>query len=218
MFIGHFAPAFAAAAISHRAPKLGLVFIAAQLVDWAFFLFAMFGLEKMRIEKDATVLVPFDLYYMPYTHSLIGSLVWAAAFGAIIWMFTRNQTAAILSAAVVASHWVLDWITHRPDLTIAGGPEAYGLGLWNYPWVAIPLELAITFGAFGWYYNKTRGPIGPSIILLSVMLLFYALNLLGPVPEKADWSLYTVSLFAFGVLTGLAWWVGQNRWHKRARD
>src|SRR3546814_11338379 len=73
MFIGHFAPAFAAAAISPRAPRLGTLFIAGQLVDWGFFALAILGVEKMRIEPGATVRVPFDLFYMPYPHSLLGS-------------------------------------------------------------------------------------------------------------------------------------------------
>ena len=49
MFIGHFAPAFVAAAITPERPRLGLYFIAAQLVDWAFFAFVLVGVEHMRI-------------------------------------------------------------------------------------------------------------------------------------------------------------------------
>ncbi|MGB7374735.1 hypothetical protein [Pontixanthobacter sp.] len=72
MFIGHWAPAFIAAAASKRSPKLGTLFIAAQLVDWGFFLFATVGLERMRIEPGITAMNPLDLYHMPYTHSLLG--------------------------------------------------------------------------------------------------------------------------------------------------
>ena len=38
MFIGHFAPAFLARGISEDAPRLGVLFIGAQLTDWARFL------------------------------------------------------------------------------------------------------------------------------------------------------------------------------------
>ena len=217
MFIGHFAPAFAAAAISPRAPKLGTLFVAAQLVDWAFFALAMVGIEKMRIDPNATVMVPFDLYHMPYTHSLLAAGLWAIAFGLFVRFRDHDNGAAFLAALVVASHWVLDFLTHRPDLTISGGDQAYGLGLWNYPYIAMPLEIGITVGAFIWYVRRTRGPIAPPIILMAVLLAFQAVNWLAPHPQAANWVLFAQALLAFGVATLFARWVGNNRWHKRAR-
>ncbi len=217
MFIGHFAPAFAAAAVSPRAPKLGTLFIAAQLVDWAFFIFAAIGIEKMRVDPNATVMVPFDLYHMPYTHSLLGAAVWAILLGLFIRYRDRDSGAALLAALVVASHWLLDFLTHRPDLTIGGGEQTYGLGLWNYPYIAMPLELLITVGAFIWYIKRTRGPIAPPIILMALLLAFQAINWFGPAPQEANLFLYLQSLLAFGVAALFARWVGNNRWHKRAR-
>ncbi len=211
MFIGHFAPAFVAASLGPRAPKLGVAFIAAQLVDWAFFGLAILGVEKMRIEPEATVMVPLDLYYMPYTHSLLGSALWALVFALFIAMTTRNSLGGVLTGVVVMSHWVLDWITHRPDLTLAGGETAFGLGLWNYPAVAIPLEIGITIGAFAYYVRRTRGPMGPPVVLLSTMLLLQAINWFGPAPAEAGAFLYVQALIAFGVLTAIAAWVGENR-------
>lgn len=218
MFIGHFAPAFAAAAVSPRAPRLGTLFIAGQLVDWGFFVFASLGIEKMRIEPGATVMVPFDLYYMPYTHSLLATAVWAAIFGLIVLAWRRDALAGTLGALVVLSHWVLDFLTHRPDLTLAGGNTAYGLGLWNVPALAIPLELLITLGAFWWYMKQSRGPIGPPLVLMVVLLAMQAFNWLGPVPAEVGLSLYLQALAAYGVATLLARWVGTNRKHRRPRD
>lgn len=215
MFIGHFAPAFAAAAISPRAPRLGTLFVAAQLVDWGFFGLAIIGVEKMRVDPDATVMVPFDLYHMPFTHSLLGTAIWALAFAVIVLITQRNFFGASLAGLVVMSHWLLDWLTHRPDLTIAGGPEAYGLGLWNYPLIAMPLELLITIGAFVLYVKRTRGPIGPPLMLLGLLLGLQAVNWFGPEPLEAGLFLYVQALAAFGILTGFAWWVGQNRWYIR---
>ncbi len=215
MFIGHFAPALAAAAISPRAPKLATLFIGAQLVDWAFFALALIGIEKMRIEPGATVMVPFDLYYMPYTHSLLAATIWALGFGAVVWLARREFLAFVLASIVVLSHWVLDWITHRPDLTIAGGTDAHGLGLWNFPAIAIPLELGITLGAFYWYVKSSRGPIGPPAILLVFLLIFQAVDWFGPAPTQAGPALYVTALAAFAVMTLLAAWVGTTRKHKR---
>ena len=218
MFIGHFAPALAAAAVSPRAPKLGTLFIAAQLVDWAFFSFAIIGIEAMRIDPTATAMVPYDLYHMPYTHSLLGTGVWAVIFGLLVFAILREVIAGVLAALVVASHWLLDFVTHRPDLTLAGGDSFYGLGLWNLPWIAIPLELGITIGAFYWYMKRTRGPIVPPLVLLSLLLVFQAINWFGPQPESVGLGLYLQALAAFGVAALIARWVGDNRWHKRSRD
>jgi len=215
MFIGHFAPAFVAAAVGPRAPKLATVFIAAQLVDWGFFTLAFFGVERMRVEPGATAMVPFDLYHIPFTHSLVGTLVWALLFAVIVMIWQRNAFAGFLSGLVVFSHWILDWISHRPDLTIAGGEAQYGLGLWNYPAIAMPLELMITVAAFIFYVRRTRGPIGPPMLLLGVLLVLQAFNWFGPEPTVAGAFLYAQALLAFAILTALAWWVGDNRWYKR---
>lgn len=216
MFIGHFAPALVAAT-SPRAPGLGTLFVAAQLVDWGFFTLAMVGVEKMRIEPGATAMVPFDLYQMPYTHSLIGAAGWALAFGLVIMVYRRNAVGGMLAGLVVLSHWVLDWLTHRPDLTLTGSGEAYGLGLWNYPAIAIPLEIGIVLAAFLFYLRRTRGPVGQPVVLLTVMLAMQAVNWFGPEPEQASVFLYVQALIAFAVITALAVWVGENRYYSKRR-
>ncbi|QUL38820.1 metal-dependent hydrolase [Erythrobacter sp. JK5] len=212
MFIGHFAPAFVAAAVSPSGPKLGGYFIAAQLVDWGFFTFAIMGIERMRIDPGATVMVPFDLYHMPFTHSLLGTGIWALGLALIVLIWHRNALAGLLAGLVVLSHWALDWLTHRPDLTLAGGPERYGLGLWNLPYIAMPLELGITLGAFVFYMRRTRGPIGPPLILIGVLLAFQAINWFGPAPAQAGLAIYIQALLAFAMATGFAVWVGENRY------
>ena len=165
MFIGHWAPALVAATHRH-APRLGTLFIAAQLVDWAFFALLLTGTEHMRMTPGISAMNPLDLYDMPYTHSLLGSFVFAGAFAGLIWLGTTNRTAALIGGAVVLSHWFLDLLVHIPDLTLAGSPPKLGLGLWNYPWLEIPLELGITVGAL-WFYARKRQPSGPRMVLLA---------------------------------------------------
>ncbi|WP_336986580.1 hypothetical protein [Altererythrobacter aquiaggeris] len=217
MFIGHWAPALAAAAVSPRAPKLGTLFIAAQLVDWGFAVFALLGIEKMRIVPGITVMNPMDLYHMPFTHSLLGTLGWAAAFAALIFAFSRDKQAALVGGAVVISHWVLDLLVHRPDLTLAGGGPKLGFGLWNYPAIEIPLELAITFGALFWYHKRTRGPVGPVLVLGAVLFLFQMISWFGPQPTVIGPALFIAGMAAFALITLIAMWVGRTRKHLAAR-
>ena len=215
MFIGHFAPAFIAAAVTPERPRLGAMFVAAQLVDWGFFTLALFGAEAMRIDPAASVMVPFDLYHMPYTHSLLGAAIWAVAFFGVVAVYERSLRMGALAGLVVLSHWLLDFLVHVPDLTLDGTPPKLGLGLWNLPWLAIPLELGLIGAALAFYLGRTRGPAGPPLVLAGVMLLFQLVNWFGPHPETAGPFLYVQALVAFAILTALAAWVGENRWFRK---
>ena len=213
MFIGHWAPAFAAAAYSKRAPKLGTLFIAGQLVDWGFFALATVGVEHMRIEPGATAMNPLDLYHMPYTHSLLGSAIWAIVFMGVLLIARREMTTALIGGLVVLSHWFVDLLVHRPDLTFAGGESKIGFGLWNYPAIAIALELGITLAAFLWYIRKSKGPVMPPWILLALLLAMQSINWFGPEPQSAGIGLYLTALASFAIAAWVASWVGTTRRH-----
>ena len=209
MFIGHWAPALAVAARRKR-PGLGTLFIAAQLVDWAFFLFVLLGVEKMRLNPAISAGSPLDLYFMPYTHSLLGSALFAVVFGGIVGIWLKDRTAGLLTGAVVLSHWLLDLLVHVPDLTITGSPPKLGFGLWNYPLIERPLELAITFGAL-WLYVRARSPAMSRAAVLGALLLGLQLfNWFGPVaPEVTPGTSY-LAFVAYGLITLSAWWMGKS--------
>jgi hypothetical protein len=212
MFIGHYSAAFAAAAIP-KAPKLGTLFIAAQLVDFGFFVFVPLGVEHMRIDPAASVMNPLDLYDMPWTHSLLAAFAWAAAFATVLKPTIGNWTAALIGGTVVVSHWFLDLVVHVPDLTLAGSAPKLGLGLWNHPAIAMPLEIALLLGTAGLYAVSTRPDEKPRalLILVGVLLLFQAIHWFGPPPTAVDVSLWGLALFVFVIATMLASWVARNR-------
>ena len=215
MFIGHFAPAMIAA--RHKdAPSLPVLFIGAQLVDWAFFGLLLTGIEKMRVTPGISVMNPMDLYHMPYTHSLLGSAIFALVFGALIFAATRNRTGALIAAAVVLSHWFLDLLVHVPDLTFAGSPPKLGLGLWNHPSIEMPLELALTFGSLGLYAKIAKPKALPLASLAGVLLLLQAVNWFGPVEPEVTAGTSLLAFFAFGLVTLLAWWVYRSEGRKQA--
>lgn len=212
MFVGHYSAAFAAALLP-KAPKLGTLFVAAQLVDFGFFAFVPLGIEHMRIERATSVMNPLDLYDMPWTHSLLGALGWATAFAIVLRVAIGNWTTAAIGGAVVVSHWFLDLVVHVPDLTLAGSPPKLGLSLWNHPAIAMPLELALLLGTAGLYAISTRGTDRPRalLILVGVLLVLQAINWFGPPPVAVDASLWGLGLFAFTLTALLASWVARNR-------
>jgi hypothetical protein len=209
MFIGHWAPALAVAAKRNK-PGLGTLFVAAQLIDWAFFAFVLLGVEHMRITPGISAVSPLDLYHMPYTHSLVGSLVWSAGFAVLVWVLLRDSAAALIAGAMVFSHWLLDLLVHVPDLTVAGSPPKLGLALWNYPAIEMPLELAMTMGAL-WFYVRARQPLlGRALVLGALLLGLQLFNWFGPVaPEVTPGTSY-LALFAYGLVTLTAWWMGKS--------
>jgi hypothetical protein len=218
MFIGHYAPALVFA-VHPRSPKLGRLFVAAQLVDIAFFSFALLGIERFRLVPQATVTNALDLYFMPYTHSLIGTLAFAALWALGTRIAGGGHATAWIGAAVVASHWPLDWLVHAPDLTLLGAGPRHGLALWNWPLVEMPLELGLVAVALVFYgaHTRTRGCGGTVALLVLALALLIAqlVNWLTPQPEAmidpppALTSL--LALAAFGILAALAGWVAATR-------
>ena len=210
MFIGHWAPALAAAAASRRAPPIAVLFIGAQLIDWAFFGLLLAGVEHMRFAPGISVMNPMDLYHMPYTHSLVGAAAFAAAIWALRWLLLGDMAGALIGAAVVLSHWLLDLLVHVPDLTLAGSPPKLGFGLWNHPAIEMPLELGITLGAL-WWYARVRQPARLPVLALAMALLaLQAINWFGPVEPKVTAGTSLLAFFAYGLATILAWWMGKT--------
>ena len=145
MFLGHYSVAFAARTERDKIP-LWVLFVAVQLLDLLWAPFVFLGHEKVRIVLGITATRPLDLYYMPYTHSLIGALVWSA-LAAFVYKLVRgakaSSRAALIVALAVFSHWILDLIVHRPDLPIYDDTLKVGFGLLDYKGVEFAMEIAL---------------------------------------------------------------------------
>lgn len=209
MFIGHYSAAFVAA--THpKAPKLGTLFVAAQLVDIAFFSFLPLGIEHMRVAPGITSMNPMDLYDMPWTHSLAGALAWSAGFALLLRAAMGNWTAGLIGGAVVLSHWILDLFVHVPDLTLAGSPPKMGFGLWNHPAIEMPLEIGLVLASAA-LFARRFGASWRLGILLFVLLALQATNWFGAQPTTVDASVWALGLFAYALAAGVAWWVARSR-------
>lgn len=189
MFVGHYGPAFAAKAAKRSIP-LWVLFLAVQLVDIAWAVLVLLGVEKVRVAPGITAANPLDFTYFPYTHSLAGAAAWAVAAGIMYRLLRRSDGAAgaLIVGAAVFSHWVLDWLVHRPDLPLYDDTLKVGLGLWNHPIPALLLELAILFAGLVLYLRSTEpvsraGRYGMAVFV-AVLALLQAVSLLGPPPPS----------------------------------
>jgi membrane-bound metal-dependent hydrolase YbcI (DUF457 family) len=173
MFLGHFAVGLASKRFAPRTP-LVVLFTAALLSDILGQFFGSLGWEHASIQPGNTRFTPLNLYDYPWSHSLLMTIVWGTAL-AIIWNFrTRDRMASCVIWLAAVSHWVLDWITHRPDLPLYPGVrERYGLGLWNSIPGTMFIELAM-FGIGVWMYvhvTRPRDWIGKYIFFAFIFLL-----------------------------------------------
>jgi membrane-bound metal-dependent hydrolase YbcI (DUF457 family) len=213
MFIGHFALAFASKRIN-RKPSLGTYFLAAQFIDLLWPLFLVLGIEKVEVEAGNTAFTPLNFISYPYSHSLLGVIVWSLLFAAVYYLVKRDRKAAIVLACIVFSHWILDLLMHRPDLPLSPWTEAkYGLGLWNNK--AATLLLEVTLFLLGTYIylisTEAKNGVGKYALwtLVIFLLLVYLMNAFGPPPESAEF----IGVVGFSQWLIIAWgyWIDHNR-------
>ena len=205
--------AFAAKKLSSR-PSLGTLFIATQFIDLLWPVLLLLGLEQVAIDIGNTAVTPFNFISYPISHSLLAVILWSALVGGIYYLYKKEKTAAVILGAVVLSHWILDLITHRPDLEIIPGTGMMaGFGLWNSVIGTIVVEGTI-FGIGVFYYWKSttaknkKGEYG-LWGLVAFLVLTYFMNLFGPPPESVD-AIPFVG-FALWILVAWAYWIDKNR-------
>jgi len=156
MFILHFGVALAAKKIAPRT-SLGTLILGAQFADLLWPILLLAGVEQVEIVPGITKVSPFDFINYPFSHSLLMVAVWSVVVGGIYYVLRRYQRRAFVIAAAVISHWILDFIVHRPDLPLRpGGQARLGLGLWNSWPASIAVEV-LFFGSGLWiYFSSTR--------------------------------------------------------------
>lgn len=214
MFIGHFAVGFASKRFAPEVP-LAMLVLAPAFLDVLWPIFVLGGIERAAIEPGVTAFVPLDLAYMPWSHSLVMAVVWSIALAALWGLRRRDRVGAIVLALGVFSHWVLDWITHRPDMGLAPGVEdRYGLGLWN----SIPGTLVVEGSLFAisiaLYARVTRPRDATGrwslVGIVAFMLVAYAATGFGPTPPSIR-AVTIGSLVATGLLVAWAGWIERHR-------
>jgi membrane-bound metal-dependent hydrolase YbcI (DUF457 family) len=212
VFIGHHAVGFAGKRLAPRA-SLGWLIAAPILVDLLWPLFLLSGWERVRIDPGNTPFTPLDFVSYPITHSLTSVFAWGLILGSIYWLKSHDARGAIVIAAAVVSHWVMDWITHRPDLPLYPGGPTYGLGLWNSIAGTLTVELII-FAIGLWAYVSFTRPIDRKgryalVAYVLFLLVIYFSSLFAPPPpnERA----LAVGALAQLLFVPWSWWLDRHR-------
>src|SRR5437660_3224284 len=215
MFVGHYGVAFAVKTQRNKIP-LWVLFVAVQLLDFLWAPFVLLGIEKVRFVPGITATNALDLYYMPYTHSLLGSLFWSVVAFAIHnvgWRDIASNGASALVGFAVFSHWLLDLIVHRPDLPIYDDTLKVGFGLWNYRGIEFVLEIGILLlGAV--LYLKRNGAIVRKIGIITfvaALVLIQTTNTFLRRPPSSHRAFAITALVFYTVFAVIAFLLGKRR-------
>ncbi|HZO15235.1 MAG TPA: metal-dependent hydrolase, partial [Polyangiaceae bacterium] len=214
MFIGHFAVGFGSKRIAPDTPLTWLL-VAPSFLDVLWPIFVLTGVERAAIDPGNTAFTPLDLAYMPWSHSLVMAVLWSILFALVYFAWRRDRRGALVLAAGVFSHWVLDWITHRPDMAIAPGIDTrVGLGLWNSIVGTLVVESTLFAIGVTLYLRATRAKDGIGrwalVGLVVFLLISYVGAAFGPPPPNIQ-TATMAALIATVVLTAWAAWIERHR-------
>jgi len=214
MFIGHFGLGFAAKKVAPK-PSLGTLLFASQFIDLLWPVFLILGWETVRIDVGNTVVTPLDFENYPISHSLFAVIIWAAVFSGVYYAIRKDIKSILWLGLLVISHWVLDLITHRPDLPLMPTSDSVKLGmeLWSSLAATIVLE-GLIFSAGVYLYvrtTRTRDKIGIFAFwgLVAFLVIIYINNLFGPPPPSVEPIGY-VGL-AQWILIVWGYWIDRHR-------
>lgn len=209
MFVGHLAVAFAAKKAKPEV-HVGWFIVAVSFVDLIWPILLLLGLERVEVEPGNTAFTPLAFVHYPWTHSLLMGFAWAAVLAGLArWRGVARNGAALIGALVL-SHWVLDFVTHRPDLPLwpHGGP-LLGLGLWNSIGGTFAIEGAMwTVGIAMWYSAcRPRGVGGWAAIVSFVLVstVIWAGGAFAPPPPTAQ-DVAVGALMGW-IIVPWAWWI-----------
>jgi len=211
MFVGHLAAALGAKAAEPRVPLATFVG-AAFALDLIWPIFVLAGIEVVRIDPGNTAFTPaaFDDY--PWSHSLVMSVVWGSLLAAAA-ARRAGAGAMALVAATVVSHWLLDFVSHRPDLPLWPGSAEYGLGLWDSIAATFVVE-GLTFGIAVAVYRarfpaRDRTGGWSFLLLVAFTTVIWISGPFSPPPPSAT----AIAVVALAMWLFLPWtaWIGRHR-------
>lgn len=209
MFVGHLAVAFAAKR-AESATSLVWFVLAANLVDLVWPIFLLLGAEVVRIDPGNTAFTALDFAHYPWTHSLVMGIGWAGALAVVATRLGVTTRDAWILAALVLSHWVLDFITHRPDMPLwPGESPRYGLGLWNSIPGTFIVESLLWLAGLAKYLRvrRPRGAAGWIALgsFVGVSTVMWAASPFSPPPPNEQALVY-FALFGW-IIVPWAWWI-----------
>jgi membrane-bound metal-dependent hydrolase YbcI (DUF457 family) len=215
MLVGHFAVGLVAKRMEPKI-SLGTFVLAAMAADLLWCVFMIAGIEHIEIKPGLGAANYIIADEIDFSHSLATDTIWAALFAFAYYLKRRNRRGAFVVFFVVISHWVLDFIAHKPDMPLAPGIQNYfGLGLWT----SIPLTIVIEGGfwllALALYIRVTQSKsrLGTYVFcgMVGFLTLAWYKNIVGPPQSSDPASMGVSSLIFFSLVVGWSYWMNRIR-------
>jgi len=214
VLVGHYAMSLLAKRIEPRI-SLGTLVLAAMVPDLLWPNFTAAGLERVNFGTGLGAGNYFQAIDIALSHSLLTGALWAGVLGMIYFLLRRSARGAWLLVALVLSHWVLDVVTHRPDMPLAPAvPLTVGFGLWTSIPATLLVEGGLWLGAVIVYARTTQatsraGALAFWIAVPLLTLIWYN-NIAGPPPNNPE-SAPAAAIVLFSIVVVWAYWVNRLR-------
>lgn len=155
MFVGHHAVGFASKRLVPGV-SLGWLVAAPLFLDLVWPVLVLSGVERVRIDPGNTAVTPLAFDHYPWSHSLAMTAAWGLLFAGTVFLATRNRAASVVAGLGVVSHWVLDALSHGPDVPVGLSGPMVGLGLWRSVPATAAVEGVLFLAALVLYARSTR--------------------------------------------------------------
>jgi len=202
---------------AERRVNLGVLVFAAVFLDFVLWLFVLFGWESVTIPTNFSTTHQAEFVF-PYSHGLLASIGWSVLAGLATFLcYPRlNQAkmrAAVLVAAAVFSHWLLDALVHAPELPIIGaGSAKAGLGLWQVMPMALAVEAVIALAGLYLFLSGASLSVAKKLWLAALSILILVFTVAGMTvapPPPSFIAMAASSLVTIVVVCALAFWLGR---------
>jgi membrane-bound metal-dependent hydrolase YbcI (DUF457 family) len=167
--INHAATALVVKRKYPQAPMV-LLLISVQMMELVWVALNYLGIEYSTTEATVSSVLDVHLAHMPYSHSILATIIVASIAWLVIYKGFNKPKTAIAIAIAISSHIVLDIVTHNHDIALMPFAEStkLGFGLYSVPLLAFAVETL--YGVFCWWIYKG------SYSLLAVILAFNLAN------------------------------------------
>ena len=193
--------------LRRRYPSLPIVplLLAVQAMELAWVLFNYLGIERTTTERVVRSVADIHLASMPYSHSVATALGAALIAWAVIELGMGRRELGRAVGLGIASHLVLDLLTHAHDIVLWPGRISPRLGLGLYdsaPIAAFVVELL--YGVLCWrLYRGGRGLLALVVFGNLANLSLLSPSIPGPEAFLAGRPLMVVSLVAAQIVVTL---------------
>ena len=214
MLVGHFAVGMVAKRVEPKL-SLGTLVFAAMAADFLWCVFMMAGIDQVTLKPGrgaANYLVASNI---AMSHSLLTNVIWGCLLAGAYFVRRRYPRGAWVVFAAVVSHWLLDFVAHKPDMALAPGLSGvYGLGLWTSVPATLVVEGGLWLAGIILYIRATRAKNRTGVYafwaVAALLTLIWYSNIAGPPPPSVR-ALPFSSLIFFTLVVAWAYWMNRVR-------